>query len=137
MESSKMCRCSFLIHLESLRNKPFILNIEHSNVRVMYFWGSKVPTNIFRCQLNLIVLTQTEWSVCLSSQTSPHSLGLVLVTFPEPVQSFQLLQQCFPCQAVPQNHIRNHLKYYFKNIYIYFQLQIYNKKDIFILLDIL
>lgn len=52
-----MCRCSFLIHVESLHNNPFILNMEPSNVRVMYFGGSKVPTNISRCQVDPIVLT--------------------------------------------------------------------------------
>ena len=35
-------RCAkFLMHLESLHNKPFILNSENSNVRVMYFRGQK------------------------------------------------------------------------------------------------
>lgn len=52
----KMCRHSFLINLESLHGKPFIPNTEHSNMQVMYFWGSKVPTNISSCQLELIVL---------------------------------------------------------------------------------
>lgn len=63
-------RCAdvvFLIHLESLHSKPFILNNEPSNVRVMYFLGSKVPTNISRCQ-DLIGLTEIEQSACLSGK---------------------------------------------------------------------
>ena len=64
-------RCAdvvFLIQLESLHSKPFILNNELSNVRVMYFLGSKVPTNISRCQLDLIGLTEIEQSACLSGK---------------------------------------------------------------------
>lgn len=40
----KMCRCSFFDSFRVLlHSKPFILNNELSNVRVMYFWGQKFP----------------------------------------------------------------------------------------------
>lgn len=95
-----MCRRSFLINLESLHSKPFIPNIEHSNMQVMYFWGSKVPTNISSCQLDLIVLIRlsslpvfqvrpnSPWACPLFLSLSQRSQRLffpsTIVVFPKP-----------------------------------------------------
>jgi hypothetical protein len=135
-----MCRWSLEIHLESGHNTLFILNIKHSSIRVLHFWrstgscsvramhfqGSKVPANVSRCQLGLIILTQFSslpfrldwvrlvWSSPLSASQSclrPHFTFCISSS-----QHSYGLESSGKCMSYTYMHIEYMWTYFLKHI---------------------